>query len=209
MQPKRLLIYAGKAEPMNQERMRAARPRTHAKAKRPVSRARRHERQKASNLLILRWLFLFWPVGIIFMWASNWKKANKIAATVACVAMTAILVFGGIAIWDGAQRAEGGTHYVAVKPEIRPYGPEIPEGVSYSYKDETIYIPAVVVTPEPTPEPETAFVNDGGKNFHTEGCKYTSSKSGAYYVPNLLAKGFTPCKRCGALQLAAEYTGDQ
>lgn len=202
------MIYAGKAEPMIQERKRAPQPHSAAKAKKPVSRNKRKEKQRRSNWLIIRWLVLFWPVGLLLMWAGKWKKANKIAATVACVAMTTIVVFSGIAVWDGAHKIQGGTQHVALKPEIRPYGPEIPEGMTYSYDDETIYVQAVVVTPEPTAIPETAFVNDGGRMFHTEGCRYTTKKSGAYYVPYLLKQGFGPCDKCGAGQLAEQYMGE-
>lgn len=193
---------------MIQERKRAPQTRSAAKPVKPVKRESRKARQRRSNLRMIRWLVFAWPVGLIFVWGSKWKLSNKIATSVACVALTLIFVFGGFAVWESAQKQAGGMQRVAVEAAVRPYGPKIPEGATYSYDDESIYVPVVVVTPEPTVEPETAFVNDGGKYFHTEGCKYTTKKSGAYNVPYLLRQGFAPCQKCEAQQLADQYMGE-
>lgn len=195
---------------MTEQRRKAQKRLYRKKAKKPqTAHEQRMKGIHNANWRIIRWLICMLPVGLVFTWRSRWKKANKMAATVAATAGWTVLVFMCMGILQNQMIGDGGNQTASEKPVVRGYGPEIPDGVGYSYVDEEYIQPAVIVTPEPTAEPETAFVNEGGDYFHTEGCQYFKSSSQAYYVPYLLEHGFEPHDGCLAVILAEEYTGQK
>lgn len=178
--------------------------------KRPATQRAQTTRRRwrVSNHAVIRWLICCLPVGLVLMWHPNcrWKKLYKTAISLSSLALAAILALGiAGAVQQGGRKS--GVQLVSVNPQVEAYGPPAPAGVSYSYTDETTIRQAVVVTPEPTEVPETAYYNDGGKYFHTENCSVVKDNTPCYYVTRLLNLGIKPCPKCNAEELAAEYTG--
>ena len=189
---------------MNQYRRRASNVLSGARTQKKTGK----RAKRISNHTVIRWLVCCLPIGWILMWhpGCKWKKVNKVNITLATVAALTIVICGAALILDQSQKTTGGVQLVSNKPLVEAYGPEIPEGVTYTFADSNTIEQAVVVTPEPTVEPETAYCNDGGKYFHTENCRYVKEYTRCYYVTYLLNQGFDPCEECAAGALAAEYT---
>lgn len=168
-------------------------------------------RRRVSNHAVIRWLLCFLPVGLMLMWhpSCRWKKVNKVAISMGSLALVAILALGIAGAVQRSGRTQSGVQLVSANPQVEVYGPAVPASVSYSYVESDTIQQAVVITPEPTEQPETAYYNDGGKYFHTENCSVVTSKTPCYSVTRLLNMGVQPCPKCAASELAAEYTGNQ
>ena len=177
-----------------------------------ISRPGTQKRKRVRRILshtVIRWLVCCLPVGLILMWhpGCKWSKLNKVNVTLAGIAAVAIIACGVMLAVEHSGKPTGGVKLVSNKPMVEAYGPEIPEGVEYTFADENTIEQAVIVTPEPTVEPETAYCNNGGRYFHTENCRYVKEHTPCYYVTYLLNQRFEPCEECEAGVLAAEYTG--
>ena len=194
-----------KGTPMNQYRRRAS----NVLSKPHARKAAPKRRKRIANHAVIRWLVCCLPVGLALMWhpGCKWKKMNKATITLACAALVTMLAVGVAGMLQEGQKNTGGVYLVSSKPMVEAYGPVIPEGVTYTYADANTIEQAVVITPEPTIEPETAYCNAGGRYFHTENCRFVKEHTPCYYVPYLLGQGFDPCEECEARVLAAEYTG--
>ena len=198
-------IYARKAKPMNRKMKRTTAVLFGKRARKSGGRVKR-----VAGSSVIRWLICFMPVGLIMLWnpGCKWKKTNKLAASLISIAMATIIVCGILTVAEQQMFHSAKTERVSLHAAVEPYGPDAPAEAKYSYKDENIIRPAVVVTPEPTLVPETAYVNDGGKYFHCENCRFVKSTTPCYYVPTLLNRGFKPCEECAASELAIENTGE-
>lgn len=177
-----------------------------------AGKAQRKPRKRAKRIAassIIRWLICFMPVGLIMLWnpGCKWSKINKAAVSAISVAMLAIIVCGAMTVAQENMYHPGGSQQVSVKANVGTYALPAPQELDYTYRDENLIKPAVVVTPEPTLEPQTAYVNDGGKFFHSENCAVVKNTTPCYYIPTLLSRGFLPCEDCAAAELAIEYTG--
>ena len=167
----------------------------------------RKKQRRISNHAVIRWLVCFFPVGLALMWhpSCRWKKLNKAAVTMGSLALVAMLAVGIAGVVQQSGRSQGGVQLVSTNPQVEVYGPAVPANVSYSYTDDNTIKQAVIITPEPTEKPETAYYNDGGKYFHTENCSVVKSTTPCFYVTRLLSMGVKPCPKCAASELAAEY----
>ena len=169
----------------------------------------RKRAKRIASASVIRWLICCLPVGLIMLWnpGCKWKKINKAAVSAIALSVLAIIICGGLTVAQENMYHAGGSQQVSNKAKVETYALTAPKGLNYSYKDENIIQPAVLITPEPTLVPETAFVNDGGKYFHSENCHVVKETTPSYYVPTLLQRGFLPCEDCAANELAAEYLG--
>ena len=190
---------------MNQYRSGARKAPASGRGRAQTARRRR----RISNHAVIRWLICCLPVGLMLMWhpSCRWKKVNKAAISMGSLALVAILALGVAGVLQRNGRTQSGVQLVSVNPQVEVYGPAVPASVSYSYVESDTIQQAVVITPEPTEEPETAYYNDGGKYFHTENCSVVKDSTPCYYVTRLLNMGVQPCPKCAAAELAAEYTG--
>ncbi len=166
-------------------------------------------RRRISNHAVIRWLICFLPVGLALMWhpSCRWKKVNKAAISMGSLALAAIVALGVVGAVQQSGRMRSGVQLVSTRPQVEVYGPAVPASVSYSYVESDTIQQAVVITPEPTEKPETAYYNDGGRYFHTENCSVVRGNTPCYAVTRLLGMGIKPCPKCAAAELAAEYTG--
>ncbi|MCC7138150.1 MAG: hypothetical protein IT460_06935 [Planctomycetes bacterium] len=52
-------------------------------------------------------------------------------------------------------------------------------------------------TATPTPESRTVYVTKSGTKYHGAGCSYLRTSGTPMSLADALARGFTPCSRCG------------
>ena len=151
---------------------------------------RRRRKVNPANRKALKWLFLFFPVGVTLMWkhACTWRRSVKYAVT---GAMMAILCM--IFIAPAAPEAQGGIRLVGAKPEAEVYGPELPATIIPGYTKQAT---GSVLTEVEESDIHYVYAADGAECYHEYECKFAYASSQRLTVYEAYFLGFKPCGRC-------------
>ena len=161
-------------------------------------RRKKKRRMRRANRTVLRWLIFCFPAGLLMMWSRRctWPRAVKGAVSAAFAILILALV---IPQTLPPERATGGVRIVSLQPAVDLQGPEPDfDDKAEIYVPE--YVPAAEVLVAPTPEPEPVWVycNDGGRYYHSKGCRYVRKDTPKVTLTQALNAGFKRCKNCNA-----------
>lgn len=165
----------------------------------PIRKKSAPRRRKANpaNKKALKWLLLFFPVGVTMMWkhGCSWRRSTKCAVTAVMVA-----VLCAVFLMPAAPEAKGGIRLVGAKPEAEVYGPELPVSIVPGYsKQATSSVLAEVVESDV----HYVYAADGAECYHEYECKFAYASSQRLTVYEAYFLGFEPCGRCDP----PRYTG--
>ena len=160
--------------------------------------APRRRRSNPANKRTLKWLLLFFPVGVTMMWKSacTWRRGVKFAVTGAMVA-----IICGVFLLPAAPEAQGGIRLVGAKPEAEVYGPELPASIVPGYTKKATG--SVLVEVKEDEDIEYVYAADGAECYHDYKCKFAYASSQRLTVYEAYFLGFEPCGRCNP----PKYTG--
>jgi len=158
---------------------------------------RRKRRANPANRKALKWLFMFFPVGVTLMWkhACTWRRGTKIVVTGAMLA----LVLAVLAV-PAAPEAKGGITLVGARPEAEVYGPELPATIVPGYTKQATGSVLVDVVES---DVHYVYAADGADCYHEYECKFAYASSQRLTVYEAYFLGFDPCGRCNP----PKYTG--
>ena len=142
------------------------------------------------NLKTALWL-LVPPVGLTMMWRRDcrWPMALKAGVSV-LMAAALVAVF---AIPAPKATVYGGVEFVANKPEVEVYGPDLPNFIVPGYTNdqtESIIVPGV------ENDVHYVYAADGADCYHEYKCKFAFASSQRLTVYEAYYLGFSPCNRC-------------
>lgn len=171
------------------------------RAKKPTaSRRRPPKRVSRYTKSVIRWLIFCFPAGLMMMWSDRcrWSRGLKSAISAGlCLLVVAVVLPQTLP----PERARGGVEIVSLDPVAEVQGPRQQardEGAYDLYVPSYVQPTSLVIQPTPTPEPVYVYCNDGGKNYHTQKCRYVKKTSARVTLTQAQEAGFTACTKCGA-----------
>ena len=171
--------------------------------KRPQMKQKKQMRR--ANSEALRWLLIFYPVGLLMMWMSSctWRRSTKSLVSLASIALTICL----FALTAPPAIPQSGLQYAYAQPVVDFVGPKRDANAVYSTSEPPPYIPEapIIVEPTPAPEPYYVFANDGGQFYHKKGCRYVRPNTPQAPIIQAVDQGFKRCKTCKAPKLTDIY----
>ena len=164
---------------------RGARP-----VKRGVRAPRRARRPLDRDTVKTALWLLVPPVGLTMMWRPGCRWPIAVKAGISAL-MAAILV--AVLVIPSPAPAAGGVEFVASRPEVEVYGPNLPTFIVPGYTNDqtdSIIVPAV------ENDVHYVYAADGAKCYHEYKCKFAFASSQRLTVFEAYYLGFQPCNRC-------------
>lgn len=130
------------------------------------------------------------PVGLTMMWRPGCRWPIAVKAGISAL-MAAILV--AVLVIPSPAPAAGGVEFVASRPEVEVYGPNLPNFIVPGYTNDqtdSIIVPAV------ENDVHYVYAADGAKCYHEYKCKFAFASSQRLTVFEAYYLGFQPCNRC-------------
>lgn len=140
-------------------------------------------------------LIICFPLGLYVLWTKT--RCPRLLKTVLSAAAALALVAILLPMTNPPERETGGIYLVDEKPAVEVYGPEAPADREVI----EIYAPrrtALLIQPTATPKPVIVYCNNGGKNYHTEDCKYVKETTPNVTLTRAIEAGYTKCPECDA-----------
>ena len=124
-----------------------------------------------------------------------------VCVLVATVAMVALSVRFPAPEWE-----PGGVQIVGAGTQAEVYGPPLPsdmvEGTSVQPSSIVVRIEE---STEPTPEPVYVYCNTGGRNYHSQECKYVYEHTPRVTLREAVEASYTKCPYCNAPDSSAIF----
>ena len=160
--------------------------------------AARRRKSSPANKRTLKWLLLFFPVGVTLMWkrACTWPVGVKRTVTAAAMGVLCALL-----LIPAASQPEGGITLVGAKPEAEVYGPELPKSLVKGYTKQSTA--SVLAQADQGEDIHYVYAADGAECYHEYECKFAYASSQRLTVYEAYFLGFEPCGRCKP----PKYTG--
>lgn len=130
------------------------------------------------------------PLGAYLVWNARWRKQEKYCLS-ALAAVCFVLIAGAL-FWPDASN-EGGIEYVARKPEVEVYGPELPVANVSGY---IAPVSQSVLAVDENEDVTYVYATATGQCYHLSGCKYAYESAQKLTTYEAHFMGYAVCPEC-------------
>ena len=108
--------------------------------------------------------------------------------------------------FQAPQWEPGGVQIVGTGTEVEVYGPPLPSDMAKSISAQpSSIVVRMEESTEPTPAPIYVYCNTGGKNYHSQDCKYVYEHTPRVTLLEAVKASYTKCPYCNAPDASAIF----
>ena len=105
-----------------------------------------------------------------------------------------------------ANLVQAGVQIVGTGTEVEVYGPPLPSDMAKSISAQpSSIVVRMEESTEPTPAPIYVYCNTGGKNYHSQDCKYVYEHTPRVTLLEAVKASYTKCPYCNAPDASAIF----
>ena len=134
------------------------------------------------------------------------RRRNAFWGKVAAVCLVVVASVAVSTYFQAPQWEPGGVQIVGTGTEVEVYGPPLPSDMAKSISAQpSSIVVRMEESTEPTPAPIYVYCNTGGKNYHSQDCKYVYEHTPRVTLLEAVKASYTKCPYCNAPDASAIF----